>query len=720
MLLNLIWTLSAAVLVGFVPGWFWAKLLSAAADFYERMAYSLALSLALVPAVALIPAHLFGTGVTLAVAIASPLLVFVGGLLAYVWFGPAKGLGENVNTSPIFPGTLALVPIIVAFALVLGSNLESWRLFWLARACWGWPVMTCVASGAAQRFVLPVALLLVAAGIVHLLTLRREPEPQVRTPEQEPQEGRSSPAVVLARRLSLPLVLSLALLRGYSGPMAHDWPFIRGVDHYSHTVMANLMMTQGEIEPYLIYPPGFHTMTAAISRLSGLDPLEVFPMLGPTLLLLPSLALYVLARQLWGWGYGVGAALFSLLLGGTYYYYNDAMYPNLVASQFLLVLAVGALIELYRSASVRTALLLALLGSSIVLYHQVASLYLAVLLALVGALFLPYLLLRERKRGLTLLSSLVLLGVLSVLYAWDTYNLPQLVGHLLETSGRSETSTAMSMAVGTQVPYGLRVLIGAIVSQPVAWLGLLGAILLVVGLWERIEPPQVLAYLTLLLWFFVLLAGSTTSYSGFPQRFGRDLGVPLALFAAFAFASILAPLLGRRKPVAVLAATLAVALAAGLIGLRAAQTFEQAAGASPFVMMTPEIAAAGEWLEEHNTGGNIMVSPHGTSIPSRMMLAMGDYSGLQSFEPRQIRKPRDLPPTGPKPLQDVLWVIKHPGGERTEQLLEKHDVRYVVLYKYTRLEGITTDYWPLFKRRPDLYRAVFENEHVLIVAPHKA
>ena len=44
--------------------------------------------------------------------------------------------------------------------------------------------------------------------------------------------------------------------------------------------------------------------------------------------------------------------------------------------------------------------------------------------------------------------------------------------------------------------------------------------------------------------------------------------------------------------------------------------------------ITPEIAAAGRWLEEHNTGGNIIVSPHINQVPSRMMLAMGGYSAL--------------------------------------------------------------------------------------------
>jgi len=81
-----------------------------------------------------------------------------------------------------------------------------------------------------------------------------------------------------------------------------------------------------------------------ISRLSGLDPLEIFPVLGPALLLLPALACYTLARGLWGWPYGVAAALFAgVLNGGTYYYFNDAMYPNLVTWQFLLVVVIAAL-----------------------------------------------------------------------------------------------------------------------------------------------------------------------------------------------------------------------------------------------------------------------------------------------------------------------------------------------------------------------------------------
>ena len=267
------------------------------------------------------------------------------------------------------------------------------------------------------------------------------------------------------------------LLRGYAGPVLHDWPFVRGVDHYSHAVMANLIMTSGEIEPYLIYPPGFHTLIAMVSRLSGLDPLDIFPVLGP------ALACYALARRLWGPSYGVAAALFAgVLHGGTYYYFNDAMYPNLVTSQFLLVVAIAALLGFYDAPSPRGGVALALVGSSVVFYHPVASMYEAALLVLVAAYVLPYLLAHERAKGLVLLSSLALLGFLSVFYAWGTYDLPSTIAGLAGSSGASATDTAVGMAVGTQIPYPLDFLVGTMITQPLAWLGLLGAMLVLAEL----------------------------------------------------------------------------------------------------------------------------------------------------------------------------------------------------------------------------------------------
>lgn len=392
---------------------------------------------------------------------------------------------------------------------------------------------------------LTILMLVVFAALVHLVSRRDADVSPLTTPDLEEQVP--SRQVSVAKRAALPIILLFVLARGYAGPALHDWPFIRGVDHYSHAVMANLMMTQGEISPYLIYPPGFHAMTAIISRLSGLRPLEVFPVLAPVLLLLPVLALYSMARRLWGQEYGLAAALLAATLGGAYVYFNDAMYPNLVAAQFLLVLTVAALFRLLAAPTWRHAVLLAFLGSSVVLFHQVTSLYLVLLFAPVGLFALPYLLRRERATGVVLSASFALMGVLAAAYAWNTYDLG-----VLFDGKESATGDAVGMAIGTQMPNAYYTLLLEIVTQPVAWLGVLGLFLALEGLRggtveTSSRTPRVLAHLLLLFWVAVLFVGSRTDLSGFPRRFGRDLGVPLTLFAALALVVILRSVLGERR-----------------------------------------------------------------------------------------------------------------------------------------------------------------------------
>jgi len=681
--------LPAALLVGLLPGWFWAKLLRPSSDAYERIAYSLALSMALIPALALIPTRLLGMGLTLGVAIASPLVVFFAGLVAYLWFGPAKGAEKPLGALPAPLRIPALALLASAFALALVTLFDPVPGGWM---------------------VLAVAPLVVLAGIAHLVASGRRS-----APKREQPESQVAPAV---RYAALSAVLALVLLRGYLGPLLHDWPYPRGVDRYEHAVMTGMTLSEGTTESFMLYPPGFHFLAAEVCRLTGIAPLELFGTLAPLLLLLPALACYALARRLWGWEAGVAAALFSGLIAvGPYLHFAEARYPNFIGTQFLLVLAVAALAGLYATPSLRGALLLALLGSSTVLYHQIAGYSLAVLLAVVGLMFVPYLLLRHRKRGLALLSSLVLLGLLSTIYAWDTYDLGRLVGGLL--SGASETGRggeAVAMAIGTKPAYDLGHLL-ATTSQPVMWLGMFGA-LLVAGelvLRDRERVVQRLAYLTLLVWAVLLFVGSRTSLSGFPDRFERDLGLPLAVLAALAFIAVLRSL-GRGKPAILLTAgLLAVLLASAMVGAQAVRNLEQAAGPSPRLKdrpPPPKVVAAGEWLDEHNEGGNIVATPYLAYVPSRGMLAMGGYTGMQSYDAPRIRRGRDLPPFGAGPLWDALWVLQHPEGERTQRIMQENDIRYVVFHKrYPTID------WRTYQGREGLYRVAFENESVIIFEP---
>jgi len=481
--------------------------------------------------------------------------------------------------------------------------------------------------------------------------------------------------------------------------------------------MAGMMMREGSNESFMLYPPGFHLLTAMISRFSGIGPLEVFPILAPMLPLMGALACYALAKRLWGWEYGVAAALTSgLLLGGTYLHFEEARYPNFIGEYFLIVLAVAALFGMYDSPSARAGLLLALVGSATVLYHQIAGYTLAVLLGLVCVLFLPYLLLKDRRKGVYLGLSLALLGLLSVIYAWDTYDLPSLVVGMLGGSETGRGGEAVAMAIGTKPANGPGHFLSTM-SHPVLWLGLLGLSLMLAGGKNTQGTPDILARLTLLAWTLLLFFGSLTSYSGFPDRFERDLGVPLALLAALTLVTLLrlSPRSGGRR--AYVAALLAVTLSLTLVGAQSALSLEQAAGPSTRLKDRPapaEVVAAGAWLEHHNRGGSIVATPYLEYVPSRAMLAMGGYTRMQSYDAARIRWARDLPPFGAPPLWDALWVLEHPAGGCTARLLEKNDVRYIVFHK--RYPWID---WRPFALQRDLYRTVYENDSVIIFAPRK-
>ncbi|QYJ14482.1 hypothetical protein Rxycam_00278 [Rubrobacter xylanophilus DSM 9941] len=669
---DLVLALLAAAYAGVVPGWFWARLLGGEGRI-GLVAHSVAFSISLVPALALLPTYA-GFPVTLPVALLSPAAVFLGGLLLHRRFGGPKTPEPPLAPPPPRPSSRALLLLVLAFVPAAGAAAGLLPL------------------GAAALASLALAGAAAAAG--------GDPA--------GPELPRRWVEGLLAA------VVLLVLLRGYLGPVLHDWPHIRGIDKYTQAIMVDLMLSRGSVESYMVYPPGFHALMAAVCRLGGLDPLELFPVLAPAFLLLPALALYVLGRTLWGEGCGVAAALLGgLVLGSPYLYLVEARYPQLISAQFLTVLALAALFRLLAAPSPRAGISLAVLGSSVVLYHHVGAYFFALVLAAAAFLLFPFLLLRgERRRAGALFVSLGGLGVLSILYAWDTYDL---AGLLLGNGDSGATAEAVSGAIGTQQPFPLSHLVEP-VSHPVLWLGLLGVPFALLGA-RRSSLPGRLAPGVLLVWCLIMFAGSRTALSGFPERFERDLGVPLVLFAAYALVMLLRPALRlqgeSRLAVAVAALAGLVVVAGAVRGLAvAALPAPEGPSDSARLATTPTVEAAGRWLEDHNAGGNIIVTPYIDHVPSRALLAMGGYSAVQTFNLSRIERARDLPPSGRKPPLDAFVVMKRPGSPEARRVLRRYDVRYVVLSK--DYPGVD---WREFERLPGLYRKTFENDDVVIYAP---
>lgn len=704
MFVDLLRGLLAAAVAGVLPGYFWAVVLTPRSDLAERLTWSSVLSVASVPVIALLLARLAGTGVTLWVALGSVALVAGSGALALAVRGPAR-----VPSGPVLPRApavrdsraLALVGIAVAGALaVVLITVQHRRVP-------GWLLVA-------------VAVLLVVAGAVAVWTARPKPQnaagPAEKVDAPGPAEEADSPGPAentAGRRrpawwaAALVVVLGLIAVRGYAGAIRLDWPYMPGVDQFSYVVMAEQMMSHASYATFLTYPPGFSTLFAVVSRLSGLTPLALNPVLAPTLLLLTGMGAYVLATRLWGWRYGIGAlALSGLVLNGAYGGFWQGDYPDSIAGFFLMVMLVAALMMLYQAPSLRSGALVTVVGASVVFYHPVASIYLVVLLALVGLAGLPYLLFQRRRHDAgVLLSTLVAVAVLSACYAAYAYDLGRVI------SGSSKSSSSVANDLGTQpVPPAVHVLTD--LGPALVLLGLFGLGALAAAARSFRTPPRVLAVGTILAWCALMYVGSRTTLDGFPDRFERHLGAPLSITAAFGAGLILRSLLQATRTAVVATATAAVSVLTLLAVVTVSDSLVTETRARGHHLIPP-VVAAGRWLRQHNTGGTIISSPWvGTSVPNRALLALGGYTGLISNSRARTEHPRQLPAAGRQPLIDSYQVMNHPASCQSARVLSRDDVRYVVLYKPGQSAALA-----VFNADQARYHRVFENAKVIIYLP---
>ena len=759
--LDLIRALLAGAAGAVLPGYFWAAVLRPTSGLGERLAYSTAVSMASVPTIAVILARAAHTGVVLWVALASVLIVFGSGLLVYRFRGPAPGSAAPVLRMPdpvrdprvlglvaaaIALGLLmmavkrppVLVLAVIAIALIAGGALMAWQ-----RPAEPADRPPAPSSGTGGFLSAPPPAPSEPAPSASAASPAEPPAPgapgagQARTPPGQaragPGQARTPPAQARAgtaaggpgpgpRPFGLPLsvvrdgglavILVLTACRVYSGVVRFEWPYISGGDQFSHAVMAEQMLAHGQYPSYLIYPPGFSALTAVICRFADLTPLALFPVLAPMLVVVTALGAYALATRLWGWGYGLGAAALSgLVLTGAFNGFAEGRYPDLVSAFFLLVMTVAALVTLYEAPTVRSAALVAVVGASAVLYHSVATLYAAVLFVLVALICLPYLALgRHRRETRALLLSLAGVAVLSACYAVYIYNPGGILG------GKSSTGGAVSIVLGSQAPATQAALLKEL-GPPIVWFGLLGLAALAASLRYLRRPAQVLTAATVVAWCVVMYLGSRTSLDGFPQRFERDLGAPLSFMAAFGVGLVVRSLPVRgatARTAGALAATTACVLA-GVMLLAQAFHAVNASDRSAGELLTHRVAAAGQWLARHNTGGTIISTPYmNPGVSNRAVLAMGGYTGLQAYSPFRIAHPRSLPTAGKTPLLDSQAVLLHPQSCQSANILVRQDVRYVVLYRVGTGADLTA-----FAADPARYQQVFENPSVIIYATHR-
>lgn len=164
MALDLIRSVVVAAVVVALPGYLWARVLYPSVDWLETSALTVALSVTLVPASALLLAVLFGPAITLSVAMASAVVVTGLGVAIYRGWGLAPATELPPEPRVFAFGPSELVPLTALVVLLMAVDLE-------------W-----VSSAVAAVY---AALLVLATALLYLLRRSRyyrgDPAPDTRT-----------------------------------------------------------------------------------------------------------------------------------------------------------------------------------------------------------------------------------------------------------------------------------------------------------------------------------------------------------------------------------------------------------------------------------------------------------------------------------------------------------------------------------------------------------
>ena len=679
--------LAALIVIG-LPGYIWSKLLFPCIDWVERIAASIAISIGIVPAIALLLARMSDTGITPAIAYTSVILAIAIGIALYLLLGPSpkpEMLPSLQITSPSAPALVGISALaVVTYAMIIGKldvQKYSPRMVPLVLAIGG---LWFLAKGRPAK----------------LWWVKFEPSYKSRA----------------LSYLQGILVILLSLFRGYSGPVLRDWPYIRGHDQYAHAIMTNLMISQGYSRDYMIYPPGFHTLTAILSHVSHLSPLDIYIVLSPALMVLPALGCYVLASRMIGPRYAFPAAVFaSLVFDSSWLYLVVGIYVDVITGQFLLAMFLATVTTIVcnklRNLK-RQALLLALLGFTIVLYHTVSTLYLAIISLAVIVLLLPYLLWKDRRPAVALASSFLLMAILSLPVLWETYDLPHVIAAFLGSTAKRGAAQLASSLLHTQIPLTIARLPNYL--SPIGfWIGCIGLLVLLVSL-VFLPPRYRLTLALLLVWGIAFFGAARTPTSISPWRFDRDTAIPLSILSAVALVAMSGKV--RRAWIIQLAA-LTLIIFALFTDIQRNLYFSSLP--SGYLVMNRSIEAAAEWLKEHNDGGRIISTPYIHHAANNALLAIAGYSELESAPADNLRDPRTvLPGEQQQEVSLSLWVVTHPDSGRTIQILQQYDVRYIVVFegfeKYLDepyKETISSD---IFLDYPNLYRLEYQGYGVMI------
>lgn len=278
------------------------------------------------------------------------------------------------------------------------------------------------------------------------------------------------------------------------------------------------------------YPKIFHYIVYYLSNLAHRDPFYVLTYWTPTLVILPSLALFFLLKQIFDLKTAWIAVLFFLFTSNyPLYGFVDGNYPNILGYGFFAIFCLAFAVKYLKTKKGLHLYLAAFFYILTGLTHhfsftELSGILLLSLVTLIvsGQVKLSNFRLNFRQRSTVLLSLGLLLFLLVIYRTYGSLLISFIVG--LVSNSPAVRDTYLNQAVPfNRYPE---------IVGPVIWYGGMFGFFYALATFLRSDKKDYTKIMCFV-WLILIYTLSRLPASGLPERFARELAVPLMVFFAY-------------------------------------------------------------------------------------------------------------------------------------------------------------------------------------------
>lgn len=312
-------------------------------------------------------------------------------------------------------------------------------------------------------------------------------------------------------------------------PMNHWWmakPFYDGTGNFFEVLKSGG------------YPPAYHYLIAKCAIILNADLLETIKWTAPAILVLSSLAIFILAYTVFGIEAGfISFILYSFIAKTPIQLLNDGGYPNIIAAHIILptmltfiTCTIRAVKGIKRNKFIILAVLCALL---IPVTHHTTTFYLLAISLISLPIFIIIYWIKDKwnfRKGIVLLS-INLLVYLIFFYAFTKTGIFASAKALSSTMIQINTAFPFFKILGSHNPDAMWTMRGYI-SNPGRYFSIYALLGLLAVPFVYFKNKKTLVPITIMtVWIVVLFVASRLPFLSNPERPARDMIVPLAILA---------------------------------------------------------------------------------------------------------------------------------------------------------------------------------------------